>query len=206
MAKPTVNPNAAQKIDTYISTVPEDQKPILTLIRSTVRKVDDRLQEDWKWNAPCYNLNGLICWFMAFKSHVGINFFKGAMMEDKYEAFVEDDKEDKGNRMIHYTELDEVDTKIITDYVNQAILLNDKNIKLDFPKKKTLKTPDYFREELSKTKNAEKVFENFTDAQRKDYIEWLEGAKKEETRNKRMAQAIEWIAEGKTRNWKYMKY
>lgn len=205
MAKPNVNPEATGKIDHYLTTVSEEQRPILELIRKTVNAVDDRIQEDWKWRAPCFNLDGLVCWFVGFKSHVGLNFFKGALIKDSYNAFVENEGEDKGNRMIHYKSLEEVDTAVIADYVKQAILLNEQNIKVDFAKKKVMATPDYFEAALSENAEARQVYDNFTDAQRRDYIEWLEDAKREETRNKRMTQAIEWIAEGKTRNWKYMK-
>lgn len=204
MAKSSVNPDATQKIDAYLATVSDEQRPILELIRKTVHQTDDRIQEDWKWRAPCFNLEGLVCWFVGFKSHVGLNFFKGALIKDVHNAFVEEDGEDKGNRMIHYETIEQVNVNVIQDYVKQAILLNEAGIKVDFPKKKNIEVPDYFTKALGKNKKAREVFDGFTDAQRKDYIEWLVEAKREETRNKRMAQAIEWIAEGKTRNWKYM--
>ena len=204
MAKPTVNPDATKKIDSYLETVSDEQRPILELIRKTVNAVDDRIQEDWKWRAPCFSMDGLVCWFVGFKTHVGLNFFKGALIKDTHNAFVENKDNDKGNRMIHYKALGEVDTVAIKDYIKQAIVLNEQNIKIDFPKKKMIETPDFFVDALSQNKAAQEVFENFTDAQRRDYIEWLVEAKRETTRNKRMAQAIEWIAEGKVRNWKYM--
>ncbi|WP_422359283.1 YdeI/OmpD-associated family protein [Reichenbachiella sp.] len=204
MAKPKVNPDATEKIDAYLATVSDEKRPILELIRKTVNAVDDRIQEDWKWRAPCFSLEGLVCWFVGFKTHVGLNFFKGALIKDTYGAFVENKNDDKGNRMMHYKSLDEVNTTVIEDYVKQAILLNEKDIKIDFPKKKVMEVPDYFEAALKENLAAKKVFEGFTDAQRRDYIEWLVEAKKEATREKRMAQAIEWIAEGKVRNWKYM--
>lgn len=204
MAKPKVNPDATKNIDAYLAKASDEQRPILELIRNTVRSVDDRIQEDWKWNAPCFYMDGLICWFVGFKNHVGINFYKGSLMQDTFKAFVEGKDADKGNRMIHYKTLDDVNTEVLKDYVKQALLINEQNIKVDYEKKKTLATPDYFSEALDESPKAKAAFENFTDAQRRDYIEWLVEAKKEATRDKRMAQAIEWIAEGKVRNWKYM--
>lgn len=204
MAKPKVNPDATEKIDAYLATVSEDQQPILELIRKTVNAVDDRIQEDWKWRAPCFSMDGLVCWFVAFKHHVGLNFFKGAMIKDTHKAFVENKDDDKSNRMMHYKSLNEVDTAVIEDYVKQAISLNEKGIKVESTKKKSMEVPDYFEAALNDNEAAKQVFDGFTDAQRRDYIEWLVEAKREATRNKRMAQAIEWIAEGKVRNWKYM--
>ncbi|WP_420580641.1 YdeI/OmpD-associated family protein [Reichenbachiella sp.] len=204
MAISKVNPDATEKIDAYLTTVSDDHRPILDLIRKTVHAVDDRIQEDWKWRAPCFSLDGLICWFVAFKHHVGLNFFKGALIKDTHGAFVENNDDDKGNRMIHYKTLNEVNPAVIEEYIKQAVLLNEKDIKLDFPKKKVIDVPDYFDTALKENTAARKVFNGFTDAQRRDYIEWLTEAKRETTRDKRMAQAIEWIAEGKVRNWKYM--
>ncbi|SMD32127.1 Uncharacterized conserved protein YdeI, YjbR/CyaY-like superfamily, DUF1801 family [Reichenbachiella faecimaris] len=204
MAKPKVNPDATKKIDAYLATVSEEQRPILDLIRKTVNAVDDRIQEDWKWSAPCFYKDGLVCWFVGFKLHVGLNFYKGSLIKDTFKAFVESEDAEKGNRMIHYKTLQDVNIKALEDYVKQAIVLNEKNIKVDYVRKKELETPDYFEKALNNNSAAKTVFENFTEAQRRDYIEWLVEAKREATRDKRMAQAIEWIAEGKTRNWKYM--
>ena len=86
--------------------------------------------------------------------------------------------------------------------------LNEAGVKITRPKptekdKKELKTPDYLTKELKKNKQAEKVFNDFSYSNKKEYIDWFEEAKTDATRDKRLAQAIEWIAEGKSRNWKY---
>ncbi|MEP2023227.1 MAG: YdeI/OmpD-associated family protein [Reichenbachiella sp.] len=203
MAKPKVNPDATKNIDAYLAKASDEQRPILELIRKTLNSLDDRILEDWKWGAPCFYLDGLICWFVGFKNHVGVNFYKGALIKDTHKVFIEAEGAEKGNRMIHYHTIQEVDTNALQDYVKQAITLNEQNIKVELPKK-VLDTPSYFKEALAKNKAAQTVFDNFTDAQRRDYIEWLTEAKREATRDKRMVQAIEWIAEGKVRNWKYM--
>lgn len=205
MTKPKVHPTASKNIDAYLSKASEEQRPILELIRKTILGVDHRIQEDWKWNAPCFYLEGLICWYVGFKQHVGINFYKGSIIKDTFKEFVEDQGTDKGNRLIHYNTLADVNVEALNDYVQQAIGLNENKINVDHEKKKALETPDYFLKALVDHPSAKKVFEEFTDAQRRDYIEWLIEAKRESTRDKRMAQAVEWITEGKVRNWKYMK-
>jgi uncharacterized protein YdeI (YjbR/CyaY-like superfamily) len=99
--------------------------------------------------------------------------------------------------------------KILLGFLKQAVLLNELGVKRTVtvtPKgSKTIETPDYLAKALKKNKIAEKVFENFAYSHRKEYIMWFEEAKTDETRNKRIAQAIEWISEGKARNWKYEK-
>ena len=86
--------------------------------------------------------------------------------------------------------------------------LNEAGVKLPAKKKPAtvaLDTPEYFTKALKKNKQAQTMFDGFSAGKRKEYIEWLEEAKTEATREKRLATAIEWIAEGKARHWKYQK-
>ena len=97
--------------------------------------------------------------------------------------------------------------KILTGYIKEAARLNDECIKLP-PRKKTTETkeliiPDYFTKALSKNKTACKIFEAFSPSHKKEYVQWITEAKTEETKNKRMAKALEQITEGKGLNWKY---
>jgi uncharacterized protein YdeI (YjbR/CyaY-like superfamily) len=99
--------------------------------------------------------------------------------------------------------------KKITAWIKEAMQLTDKGIKLPAKtkptekEKKELVVPDYFIKALAKNKKAKQVFDNFAYSHRKEYLMWITEAKTEETRNKRMETALEWIAEGKGRNWKY---
>ena len=73
------------------------------------------------------------------------------------------------------------------------------------PKPKTpLKVPPYLKSALNANKKAQSAFDNFSYSHKKEYIEWITEAKTEETRNKRIETALEWMAEGKSRNWKYI--
>ena len=94
-------------------------------------------------------------------------------------------------------------------YIKEAARLNKEGIKLPAKKKASpeakneLEIPDYFTKALSKNKAAKKVFDEFTYSKKKEYVEWITEAKTEATRDKRMEQALEWLAEGKSRHWKY---
>jgi uncharacterized protein YdeI (YjbR/CyaY-like superfamily) len=100
------------------------------------------------------------------------------------------------------------DKKIIA-WIKEAMELNDRGIKLPSkPKatdKKEITVPEYFEKVLVKNKKASATFNAFSYSHKKEYIEWVTEAKTEETRNKRMVQAIEMMAEGKSRNWKYAR-
>lgn len=68
-----------------------------------------------------------------------------------------------------------------------------------------MKLPQYFKNALGREKRALQTFEAFSYTNKKEYVDWVGEAKTEETRERRLANAIEWLSEGKTRNWKYMK-
>ena len=97
--------------------------------------------------------------------------------------------------------------KVLTQLIKQAMKLNDEGIKIAAkPKtkeKKELIVPDYFLKAVKKNKKALKTFEEFSYSQKKEYVEWVTEAKTDETRNKRLATSVEWMSEGKIRNWKY---
>ena len=89
------------------------------------------------------------------------------------------------------------------------MVLNDKGIKLSAKEKpadkKELAVPDYFLKAMAKNKKAKQAFKNFAYLHKKEYVMWITEAKTEVTRNKRMETAMEWLAEGKSRLWKYKK-
>jgi uncharacterized protein YdeI (YjbR/CyaY-like superfamily) len=64
--------------------------------------------------------------------------------------------------------------------------------------------PDYFSAALKKNRKALETFENFSYSHKKEYVQWVAEAKREETRAERIETSIAWLAEGKARNWKYM--
>jgi uncharacterized protein YdeI (YjbR/CyaY-like superfamily) len=92
--------------------------------------------------------------------------------------------------------------------VKQAAKLNDAGVKQQVPDRSTAKppveVPDYFRASLRQNKKALAAFDAFPPSHKREYVEWITDAKGEDTRQRRIASAVEWIAEGKPRNWKYM--
>jgi len=96
--------------------------------------------------------------------------------------------------------------KVIIAFIKAAKKLNDEGIKLPAKQKtpkKEIPVPDYFAKALLKNKKASATFTAFSPSHKREYLEWITEAKTEETRQKRMATTLEWLAEGKQRNWKY---
>jgi len=142
----------------------------------------------------------------AFKQHCAFGFWKASLMH--IDPALKKEETHAMGQLGKITTLKDLpaDKKLAT-YIKEAMRLNDQGIKLSKakPAKKEIATPDYFIKALNKNKEAKQAFENFSYSYKKDYVEWITEAKTEETRNRRIETALEWIAEGKGRNWKYEK-
>jgi hypothetical protein len=198
-----------KRVDAYIAKSAEFAKPILTHLRALVHKGCPDVVETIKWGFPNFDYKGVFCSMAAFKQHCSFGFWKASLMNDPKNILKPNDQGSMGN-FDRITSLKDLPSdKILLGFIKQAVDLNDREIKRPVkvtPKgSKTIATPAYFQKELNKNKLANEVFKNFSYTKRKDYIEWFEEAKTEDTRGKRIAQALEWIAEGKSRNWKYQK-
>jgi uncharacterized protein YdeI (YjbR/CyaY-like superfamily) len=142
----------------------------------------------------------------AFKQHCSFGFWKGSLLEDRQGIL---DPESAMGSLGRITSLKDLPSeKILISYLKEADALNRDNIKV--PKapareKKELVTPKELAAALKKNKAATKVFDAFSYSCKKEYIEWIDEAKTEATKLKRVATAVEWIAEGKDRNWKYKR-
>ncbi len=201
-------PTKDPRIDAYISDAAEFAKPILNHLRALVHKNCTEVQETIKWSFPNFDYNGsILCSMASFKQHCSFGFWLAAVMKDPYKLFITG--EDKG-AMGHLGPIkslkDLPSDSILGVYIKEAMALTDKGAKL--PKKektisKEVEVPDYFIKELKRNKAAYTAFENFSPSHRKEYVQWITEAKTDETRNKRMATAVEWLREGKSRNWKY---
>jgi len=199
------------RIDVYIDKAADFAKPILVHLRELVHAACPDVEEAWKWSFPVFMYKGAImCNLAAFKQHCSFGFWKASIMPDPDNILSVSDREGMGH-LGKITSLKDLpkDT-VLKKYIKAAMKLNDEGVKLPpRPKptekeKKELQVPDYFTKELKKNKAAGELFNAFSYSHKKEYIEWFEEAKTDATRAKRVAQALEWIVEGKSRNWKYM--
>jgi uncharacterized protein YdeI (YjbR/CyaY-like superfamily) len=197
-----------KQVDAYIEKAQPFAQPILIHIRKLVHTACPTVEEKIKWGFPNFDYKGVFCNMAGFKEHCAFGFWKGNLMKDTHNIFAKD--QGMGN-LGKLTSLKDLPSdKIMLSYIKQAVELNDKGVKrLVKPKvapgSKELVTPDYLSKALAKNKKAQKEFEAFSYSKKKEYVDWLTEAKTEDTRNTRLDTALEWIAEGKSRNWKYMK-
>jgi uncharacterized protein YdeI (YjbR/CyaY-like superfamily) len=199
------------RIDNYIDLSADFAKPILITIRDIVHKACPKVTETMKWSFPHFEYNGsILCSMASFKHHCAFGFWLGGKMKDPYKVM---SPVGEKSGMGHFGQIKSVkdlpSKKILTEYIKEAMALIDQGEKLKQKKsaepKKEIKVPDYFLAALKKNKKALTAFNAFSYSHKKEYVEWITEAKTEATREKRIATAIEWLGEGKARNWKYMK-
>ena len=191
MAKVKHNPDAARLIDKGISELEPFAQLICNRLRQLILSADPELIEDWKWG-PNYYLNGMVCGYWGFKKHVSLVFFQGSLLKDKKKILLENPG-NVHNRHIKFTDVKQIDDKVILHYLFEAIDNNRKGLKIVETKDKTITTPEDVVKAFKKAKVLV-YLDSLAFSHRKEYVQWIESAKKEETRLKRITQAIEKLA------------
>lgn len=193
------------RIDAYIVKSAEFARPILTHLREMVHAACPQVEETLKWSAPAFMYQGkILCSMAAFKQHAAFGFWRGAQVVEHDPKAAE-----AMGQFGRITTLADLPGKAeFTRYAGRAMKLIDEGVKP--PPTKTGKPkppptpPADLAAALKKNKQAQVTFDAFPPSQRREYVEWITDAKRDETRQKRLAQAIEWLSEGKPRHWKYM--
>lgn len=190
-----------KRIDAYIAKAAPFAQPILKHLRAVVHEGCPHVEETIKWGFPHFMHNGILCSMAAFKQHCALHFWKGSQV-------VDDASDEAMGQFGRITSIDDLPgKKVLLGYVAKASALRDAPAKKPAtPRKKVVKkliVPDYFIAALKTNRKASATFEAFPYSKRKDYVEWVTDAKTEETRSKRLQTSVEWLAQGKSRNWKY---
>ncbi len=194
------------RVDAYIAKSAGFAKPVLHHLRKLIHAACPDVEETLKWGHPSFTHKGILCGLASFKEHCILGFWKG-------ELIVGDNKGKTREAMGQFGRItrlaDLPNDRVLIGYIKEAVKLNDEGIKLP-PKpkskeKKELVIPAYFMAALKKNKKALTTFESFSYSNKKEYVEWITEAKTEATRMQRLKTAVEWMSEGKIRNWKYVR-
>lgn len=199
-----------QRIDVYIYKAQPFAQPILKKMRELVHKACPDVTETIKWGMPSFEYKGPMFGMAAFKQHCVGGFWKSKLLNDPKNLLGERKNhggEAMGNLGCLKSLKDLPPDKAIIDFIKQHMKLNDAGIKVEKkPRaKKALIIPEELATALNKSKKAKTTFENFSESNKREYANWIIEAKTESTKNKRLAEAIQWMNEGKPRLWKYMK-
>jgi uncharacterized protein YdeI (YjbR/CyaY-like superfamily) len=193
------------RIDAYIEKAADFARPILRHLRDVVHSASPEIDETMKWSFPHFTHRGIVCSMAAFKEHCTLGFWKASLI------LPDDEKgEEAMGQFGRITSLDDLPPReTLVGYVREAVRLNDEGVKVErSPKRKRareLEVPEAFRAALDRDPKAKATFEGFSRSHRNEYVEWITEARRDETRDRRIRTAIEWLAEGKPRNWKYTK-
>ncbi|MGS1016599.1 YdeI/OmpD-associated family protein [Allosphingosinicella humi] len=196
--------NHDPRIDAYIARQADFARPILDHLRAAVHAACPEAEETLKWSAPAFLYKGeQLAMMAAFKAHATFGFWKGSLV-------VPDDEKQTGamgqfGRIGSIADLPE--TSVLAALIRKAMALTDAGVKPVRTRtaKAPLPMPDDLRRALDGNQAAAATFDGFSPGARRDYVEWVTEAKQAATRERRIAQAVEWMAEGKRRNWKYEK-
>ncbi len=196
------------RIDAYIKQSPPFAQPILRHLRELIHRAGPEIGETVKWSFPHFESAGsLLCGLSAFKAHCAVGFWHQGMEQvlGKYGA----NSAGAMGSLGRITSLDDLpDDKTMLGFLRAAVKLVDSGIparpqKVASGPKKEVPVPADLVAALKQNKRAAQTFTQFSPSHRKEYVMWITEAKREETRAKRLATALEWLAEGKARYWKY---
>ena len=195
-------PRTDPRVDTYIAKSADFAQPILKHLRAIVHEACPDVVETFKWSNPSFDHHGLMCSMGAFKEHCTFGFWKGELLGLTREQ----------GGMGHFGRITDVKDlparSTLVKLVKRAARLNEDGIIEARPRRPARPesvVPDDLIRALKKNKKAMTAFQSFPPSHRREYIEWITGAKREETRQRRLETALAQIAEGKPQNWKYMK-
>jgi uncharacterized protein YdeI (YjbR/CyaY-like superfamily) len=191
------------RIDAYIERSADFAKPILSHLRSVIHEACPTVEETIKWSAPFYMYEGILCSTAAFKQHCALIMWKGRLLP-------KDDAKYVTTELRKISSFDDLPPKNkLKGYIKALMKLNEEGIKSaarSGPKfTKPLVVPAELKRAIAQNKKAKLAFAAFPPSHKREYAEWVADAKRPETRERRVKAAVEMIAEGKSRNWKYEK-
>jgi len=194
-----------KRIDTYIAKSADFAQPILQYLREIVHEGCPEIEETMKWSFPHFMYKGILCSMASFKQHCVFGFWKGSLVLDGKDS----NSTDAMGQFGRITSLHDLPSKsVLLGYVQKARQLHDHGVRVPRKpqprgEKKELTIPDYFSAALKENKKALATFTGFSYSHKKEYVQWVTEAKTHETRNRRLQTSMEWLAQGKSRNWKY---
>ncbi|MGQ0428847.1 MAG: YdeI/OmpD-associated family protein [Gammaproteobacteria bacterium] len=192
-------------VDAYIAKSAEFARPNLARVRAAMHKGCPKIEETIKWGVPHFEYEGVVGSMAAFKQHASFGFWKQKLMQDPAGIFPQAGDSSMGGRK--FCSADEMPSEaVLVRYVKAAVALNEWGEKVPrAPKgrKPPPRLPADLAIELKKNARAKATYDAFPPSHKREYVEWITEAKQDETRKRRLSTAIEWMAAGKPRNWKY---
>jgi uncharacterized protein YdeI (YjbR/CyaY-like superfamily) len=193
------------RIDAYIAQAAPWAQPILKRLRLVVHRACPGVIETMKWSNPSFEYHGLLCGIVAFKSYCTFGLWKDKLVRVRGGVSAAKILDAAGK----VASVDEIpDEAALGQLIKLAAGLNEQGVREARKKpqpKGPVEVPDDLKKALEKNKKAKAAFDAFSPSHKREYVEWITEAKQAATRARRLTQAIAWMAEGKARNWKYVR-
>jgi uncharacterized protein YdeI (YjbR/CyaY-like superfamily) len=195
---PTLDP----RVDAYIAAARPFAQPILAHLRAVVHEAVPDVEETIKWGMPHFMQGGIVCSFAAFTSHCALTFWQGKAVVG------ETAQSGAMGQFGRITALRDLPARrTLVSHVRRAAALRAAGTVPSRPRATRpappIEVPADLHAALAADPAARRTFETFAPSHQREYVEWITEAKREATRTKRIATAIEWLRDGKSRNWKY---
>jgi hypothetical protein len=195
-------PARDSRIDAYIAAAQPAAQLVLKEIRAVVHAACPDVEETIKWRTPTFEYKGLMLGMASFKKYTTMGFWKSKLMRERLSAADQHALEQAGQVAIGGTLPDRA---ALVRLVKAAAAINAEGLvqARAMRKRPVRQAPAYLTAALKKNAKARANFAALPPSHRREYIDWLVDAKQDATRQRRLAQAVQWIAAGKSRNWKY---
>ncbi len=165
--------------------------------------LEEGLQEALKWRMPCYSYKGMVCSLGVFKNFTTLWFPKGALLSDPDGLLIQAQESTKGMRNMRFESEDDLDLNLVIGYIKEAMLLNEKGISIPTMKKEDLKLSIAFKVALEQNPKTKTHFQAFSMSKQREYVDWINSAKREDTRERRILKSIEMLDQALGREDKY---
>lgn len=196
-----------KEIDAYIAKAPAFAKPILKEIRNRAHEAWPDIEEVLKWGVPHFDYKGPILGMAAFKAHANVVFWRAKLLKDPKGYLKIEGAKSMGGRKI--TSVKDLPPKAaMRSFIRESARLNEAGVKAPSKPRRPAKpkaVPADLMAAIKRNAKALETFQGFSPSHRNEYIDWITEAKLEATRERRIAKAVELMAEKKPRHWKYQR-
>jgi uncharacterized protein YdeI (YjbR/CyaY-like superfamily) len=190
------------RVDAYVDRAAPFARPVLSHLRTVVHRACPGVEETMKWGFPHFQYKGMLCSMAAFKAHCAFGFWQGKRV------LGDEARGGAMGQLGRITSVSDLPSRTaLATLVRRAAALNDQGVTAPRTRRAAprpaIRVPPDLAAALGRDRRAAATFQGLSPSRRRDYLEWITGAKREETRRRRVATAVAWLAEGKSRNWKY---
>jgi uncharacterized protein YdeI (YjbR/CyaY-like superfamily) len=187
----------------YIDQQPDWSKSLLYELRRII--LQSGLTETLKWGAPVYMHRNNVIGLAAFKNHVALWFFQGVFLADEEKVLVSAGDKTKALRQWRFSKGEMIREEMLMAYIQEAIMNDEQGLRISPSKAKVLPVPEILESTLHQVPALQRTFDALSPSCRNEYIHYINEAKREETRQKRVDKVLQLLAEGKGLNDKYKK-